>query len=508
MTIRASHLNDQSRRHRFLSAVGSFLAITGFIVQFIGLGALHWSATIIVLGVSFIMMIIRAFVRRGLAKDPSCVSIPEKFELVWLALRSVRNDWKDVLTAADDNNHSIPSRDCDWGILTGLIQKDPVNGLYAWQPALLTAKRPKSGNTLKDSIGNETELEQLSKHEFILGFRGFHSQKSYEMHAIRRQISIVPDIPRGEYTDLASKLAAAMIGVMNIMNMSGNIVWKNKGRPPWLNHHWWVDVQQGLREQPLKFWVVDMGPIPDKAALTEQLTAGLSLWMYSLLCQKNSLDRLCNQNDLRNSNAAFLRIIGSSDSCTAEQMEVWMPGTALDSITSSNFEGLHVPRREPLSSWPVFGVYYSASFKMLDPINAKTERTFTLRSAEDAKPQDIVIKTTSRESFEIECALEIFSLFMLSLCMSVDRVKGETVQIVNWLTEEMGEEMINSVFTALAQEVIDAGLENNTDLALRYIIPAFAKFRLLPKCRSNPVRAPRERKIKKHQNAHVAATLW
>jgi hypothetical protein len=69
-----------------LAAISTFLTIVGFVVQFIGLRALHWSTTIIQLGVTLVMTGVRAWVRRGLASDPVTKPIIDGHEKAWLAL--------------------------------------------------------------------------------------------------------------------------------------------------------------------------------------------------------------------------------------------------------------------------------------------------------------------------------------------------------------------------------------------------------------------------------------
>jgi len=49
-------------------AVG--LCLTGFVCQFVGLRALHWSATVIQLGTTLLMTCIRAWIRRGISNRP------------------------------------------------------------------------------------------------------------------------------------------------------------------------------------------------------------------------------------------------------------------------------------------------------------------------------------------------------------------------------------------------------------------------------------------------------
>ncbi|ETS83858.1 hypothetical protein PFICI_05734 [Pestalotiopsis fici W106-1] len=65
--------------------LGTTIGLCGFIVQFVGLRGLHWSASIVQLGVVLLMTGLRAWVRRGLAKPPCCQHILSEFELDWFA---------------------------------------------------------------------------------------------------------------------------------------------------------------------------------------------------------------------------------------------------------------------------------------------------------------------------------------------------------------------------------------------------------------------------------------
>ena len=116
-----------------------------------------------------------------------------------------------------------------------------------------------------------------------------------------------------------------------------------------------------------------------------------------------------------------------------------------------------------------------------------TLRTFTFKppkvmpEVEREKPDCIAGGVVS--SLEEECAREILSLFMLSICMSVECVKGKT-------HSDSDGYMTNTTFTELAEKISQAGLAGSTKNALLYVIPAFAKFGLLPRIKSD-VRQPR-----------------
>ena len=102
--IRTSRLNK--RNYNFLAAVGTTLAIGGFIVQFVGLRALHWSSTVMQLGATLVLTAARAWVRRGLAKDPIAVSIPTGHELSWLAMHICGLKSWEIPTGAYDPNET------------------------------------------------------------------------------------------------------------------------------------------------------------------------------------------------------------------------------------------------------------------------------------------------------------------------------------------------------------------------------------------------------------------
>ena len=60
------------------------LCLSGFICQFIGLRALHWSATVIQLGVTLLITCIRAWIRRGISRQPTYFRLD--YEPNWIAL--------------------------------------------------------------------------------------------------------------------------------------------------------------------------------------------------------------------------------------------------------------------------------------------------------------------------------------------------------------------------------------------------------------------------------------
>jgi hypothetical protein len=79
--------NGSSTSSEVLSSAGTVITLCGFFGQFIGLRSLHWSITLAQLGLTLIMVVLRAWVRRGLAKRPYIQLLPPKHEIDWLATR-------------------------------------------------------------------------------------------------------------------------------------------------------------------------------------------------------------------------------------------------------------------------------------------------------------------------------------------------------------------------------------------------------------------------------------
>ncbi|KAL5002685.1 hypothetical protein BDV10DRAFT_157276 [Aspergillus recurvatus] len=84
-TLRTSRINEPPDFSLF-SVVASSMSLGGYIMQFIGLRAMHWSIAVAVLGAMLIMAFTRAFVRRGLAANPKVIKLLEGHELSWVMM--------------------------------------------------------------------------------------------------------------------------------------------------------------------------------------------------------------------------------------------------------------------------------------------------------------------------------------------------------------------------------------------------------------------------------------
>ncbi|KAF4454210.1 ankyrin repeat protein [Fusarium austroafricanum] len=100
--------------------IGTFVSLCGFVVQFIGLRGVHWSASIAQLVSVLIMIGFRAWVCRGLAEPPRSIPLDSGFELDWFATTLGEIDrapWHDRLAPLPNDETKEVFR--NWTVQTG-----------------------------------------------------------------------------------------------------------------------------------------------------------------------------------------------------------------------------------------------------------------------------------------------------------------------------------------------------------------------------------------------------
>ncbi|KAL7811573.1 ankyrin repeat-containing domain protein [Trichoderma gracile] len=69
-----------------ITTLGASVALIGFIFQFIGIRGLNWTASVVQLGITLVVTVLRVIVRRGLVKSPSRTRLMPENELDWFSL--------------------------------------------------------------------------------------------------------------------------------------------------------------------------------------------------------------------------------------------------------------------------------------------------------------------------------------------------------------------------------------------------------------------------------------
>ena len=391
--IRTSRLNK--RNYNFVAAIGTALAISGFIVQFVGLRALHWSSTVIQLGVTLILTGARAWVRRGLAKDPIAISIPTGHELSWLAMHICGLKSWEIPTGVydpDETERNGTRSAVDAGFVHTLLDSrfEPeyfgMLCLNSWQSS--------AGGGPEAVPGIHTD-----------GLRAFHhdiDRTQLSLLKVRRKLETL--MPEPDPTvRVANALASAIERIMSLACNDTNI------STNWGKSFSWIS-QGGYFK-----WVMHVALNPESGAcrstdLVVSLKAGqrgtsdelswsadrhelqavLSLWVYSLIRrtpEQNKKRPRAEADNLRSGlidpttrstvgahyhsefevgrpgpvalgqNMRFARIINGeshADSRWAEQVYRWI-GPRVTTVAAGAPNGGHYRMRRDVEPWPVFG---------------------------------------------------------------------------------------------------------------------------------------------------------
>ena len=115
-------------------------------------------------------------------------------------------------------------------------------------------------------------------------------------------------------------------------------------------------------------------------------------------------------------------------------------------------------------------------FTFLSGLTLSEQRAALRRVFRDSSTSSAEVAVLSSSSRERNCALELFTLFMLSLTGQISQVRGRTSRI----TSSDGETWMNDTISELAIALVQAKLADDEAEALTLVVPAFAARGLLP----------------------------
>ncbi|KAG0636074.1 hypothetical protein HOY80DRAFT_1090205 [Tuber brumale] len=111
-TRRAKRVLDITLSLSNLAIAGSFVSISGFVIQFVGIRSLHWSASIAQLVVTLAMTAVRTWIRRKMSDHPQDMTLPADDEIDFLAVKfgtSLDKLWKLKHNGPEGVRNSGPS---------------------------------------------------------------------------------------------------------------------------------------------------------------------------------------------------------------------------------------------------------------------------------------------------------------------------------------------------------------------------------------------------------------
>ena len=222
------------------------VCLCGYIVQFIGLRGMHWSASIAQLGAIGVMTVLRAWVRRNIAQLPMAQPLTPEYELDWLAMTLAvdrsKAPWLGE-SSAPKNRGSRP-----WA--------EDENG---WDWKVSGVQDPVKCKELKPHLGaadDRSKADEVMKTRRDLGkLAGWHGPASAEAISLKRAIEITMDILCGRRFENP--------GGDPSEDLTDNLSWSLEvsGKP----------VHFRLKREQSGSW----------KAFSDELEAALSLWLYS-----------------------------------------------------------------------------------------------------------------------------------------------------------------------------------------------------------------------------------
>ncbi|KAK3378964.1 hypothetical protein B0T24DRAFT_694245, partial [Lasiosphaeria ovina] len=126
-----SRRNSMNSILELKTVIGTSTSLLGFVAQFVGLRAMHWSATVAQLSVTLAMAALRVIIRRDLASIPKTERLLLDFELDWLATKLAlkfppgTSDWLDLPKSKDSEALHEPQ---DWIIKVKQDSETPDPG--------------------------------------------------------------------------------------------------------------------------------------------------------------------------------------------------------------------------------------------------------------------------------------------------------------------------------------------------------------------------------------------
>ncbi|CAI4214564.1 unnamed protein product [Parascedosporium putredinis] len=263
--------NGSTERLQSLALLGTALSVGGYIVQFVGLRGMHWSASVVQLGAIAVMTVLRALARRGLATPPRSEPLTKGFELDWFAMSIGDVDkapWNDTPRQTKMPQNNYPRK--DWRILTGR------NTLY--EPLKQVEKNDDSQQNIADT-----------------------SNAAHAIMMIRESLGNLAQWP-GPASAEAIALARAMEITMDALfeHRDTNLSWA-----------WTLEARYSQRAK-------------------EPIEAALSLWLYSVDEVENEVPQASEWLLAKGINEQLgLRLLGQYTESLHRDLQWWMPhGTA------------------------------------------------------------------------------------------------------------------------------------------------------------------------------------
>ncbi|CAH0055787.1 unnamed protein product, partial [Clonostachys solani] len=448
--ITTSHrVPEESRQGTILAlktVLGAVVGLCGFVVQFIGLRGMHWSASVAQLGAVLLMTGLRAWVRRGLAEPPRYHPLSRGFELEWFAITLGDLDNAPWWDPPEPESKVKNCKNSNWGIMTG------------------------------GSPEIHEKLRQTSKNG---------TSKAYTVMKIRRDLGQLYDW-RGPASAEAISLARAIEVTMNALFSSSptaSFVWSLKAHSAESNAQ---SVNLHLKQQNGSW-----------KASAEEIEAALSLWLFSVSDQEQGQNRQVSPGTPRSEDDArfrakrspakrSLRLLGSYTQRLRRHLQLLMPDGAARVIKVQMTAQLDDSSRIQVEPHRVVGSGYSATHHPVGYRIWKSSPTPPKDKLDkhvgEGEARNVFLATESHDPLNLLYAQDMFSAFMWAVAKTLTHpIEGADIQpndtrgVDAWRSFTL---RIDSL-SKMAREIQSTGLGNLEDVYLSIIPPLSVEHKLL-----------------------------
>ncbi|KAL8399273.1 hypothetical protein RB596_007914 [Gaeumannomyces avenae] len=447
-----------------VTVVAVFVSVSGFILQFTGLRAMHWSASVTQLGATALMTILRAWVRRNLAENPKALSLVPGHELDWLAmtLGGKNSDAPWLRPPKDDGQWDKRSR--PWA----------DNGHWDWRIAAVEDPAGIDPTQSKGS-GPWSNAHRVMEIRRDLGeLADWHGPASTEAISLARAIEETmdalfgPDFAGGEFT------------------WSLKALWSLE-RPEYESIHFRVKRHGGR-------W----------RAYSDEIEAALSLWLYSVDKQENDIEvakekkqkeslhaRETQGKDggerpkddawLRKETSAkpSLRLLGSHTAALYRDLQWWMPDGAARVIEVDDIKPENDSSTMEVEAHRIVGFAPGVRFPPAD-----VDIYLYERKTPEAPCEDAPLAVESYSPLKTLYAQHMFSAFMWAAAGAMKRIEDRADLRPAQRDGERGDSAWQSIslrntrLSKMAQDIQATGLGSLEEIYLAIVPPLSVRQKL------------------------------
>lgn len=503
--------------------LGTIICLSGFVIQFVGLRSMHWSASIAQLVAVFTMTVLRTVARRGFTNPLDSHNLMKGHELDWfvLTLADLENaSWCKALIGGEDGaSPESPTWDFAtwvsdmWNRLCHFLsgansekQKDELVG--SW---IVTRGPYDEGSETRRSESSRTESNQSSQATSDQNYSHLETSNrrtAQDIMDLRKDLAQLSNW-RGPAAEEAIALAQAMEVVLNALYNAEKSTTNTNTHFTWNLKVKFASSNGSKPDDDLVRFNFSWDDKRKWKARADEIEAALSLWLYSTKKQETpgKPGQLPPLNDswLREKGLRpklGYRQLGSYTSRLAQDLWWWMPSEGFNVLksTSKRKENEEDQRGttelydwEPLHPTP--GGAWSEGYdsddsdaliEVLGEDGESSDGSVLAVHDEDGGSSDgHVLAVESYDVTEKAYAKDMFSAFMWTVAEKIKTPIDNTSKLQTVGGEGSGRGSLRSArlqsqkLSKLAQDIQKTGLESLNDAYLS-IIPPFSKYERLP----------------------------